>query len=94
MTLEVPEAARYTQAVRQQMIDSLHSSDWMKAIGIDEHELARASIDIVRAVLEQDSDVVEVRSYVDELRAQINNIIDLRADELAMEDGYLRPEDK
>lgn len=76
------------------MIDDLHSSNWMKAIGVDEHELARASIDIVRAVLEQDADVVEVRAYVDELRTHINNIIDLRADELAMEDGYLRPEDK
>ena len=93
MTIEVPEAVRYQQSVRQQMIDTLNSPDWMKAIGVDEHELARASIDIVRAVLEQDSDVVDVRSYVDELRAQINNIIDLRADELAMEDGYRRPED-
>ena len=94
MTVEVPEAVRYQQSVRQQMIDDLHSSNWMKAIGVDEHELARASIDIVRAVLEQDADVVEVRAYVDELRTHINNIIDLRADELAMEDGYLRPEDK
>ena len=93
MTLEVPEAENYLSQARSELIDKLHSCDWMKALGVEEFDLARLTRDVVRTVLERDCDVVEIRIETDELRSQLNQIIEERADELAMLDGYLRPED-